>query len=106
MAAADARWPHAAGPAPLVVTHEMAERGEAIFKTTCIGCHGPTAQGGIGPNLRDSTWIHGGAPDQILATITNGVAAKGMPTWGPILGPEKTREVAAYVASLTTHVED
>ena len=106
MAAADARWPRAQAAAPLVVTHELAEEGEALFQTNCIGCHGKDATGGIGPNLRDSTWIHGGAPDEILATVTNGVPPKGMPSWGPILGPEKTRQVAAYVASLTHPVPD
>jgi cytochrome c oxidase cbb3-type subunit 3 len=56
-------------------------------------------QGGIGPSLVDTVWIHGSAPEQILATITNGVPEKGMLTWGPILGPEKVAEVAAYVVS-------
>jgi cytochrome c oxidase cbb3-type subunit 3 len=55
--------------------------------------------GGIGPNLLDSTWIHGGTPAEIVKTITEGVPAKGMLTWGPILGPEKIGRVAAYVIS-------
>ena len=46
-----------------------------------------------------ATWIHGSTPEEIVATITNGVAAKGMPTWGPILGNEKVGEVAAYIIS-------
>ena len=42
---------------------------------------------------------HGGLPEQILATISDGVPTKGMPAWGSILGPEKTQAVAAYVVS-------
>ena len=75
------------------------EAGEDVYKANCVACHGAELQGGIGPNLVDSTWIHGGKPDEIVATITNGVAAKGMPTWGPILGNEKIGEVAAYIIS-------
>jgi len=33
----------------------------------------------------------------IQNTITVGVPDKGMLTWGPILGPEKVAQVAAYV---------
>lgn len=97
MAAAEQRWPAAAVPATFAPTPELAAAGEAVFKTNCIACHGADLHGGIGPNLTDEVWIHGGEPEQVLKTITEGVAAKGMPTWGPILGPEKIRQVAAYV---------
>ena len=33
------------------VTLGDAQRGEAIFKQTCGGCHGMNAQGGVGPRL-------------------------------------------------------
>ena len=75
------------------------DRGRAIYKANCVACHGAELHGGIGPNLVDSTWIHGDKPEEIVATITNGVPAKGMPTWGPILGNEKIGEVAAYIIS-------
>jgi len=57
--------------------------GRATFTTTCVPCHGDHLQGKIGPTLIKDKWIHGGRPTQIIYTITNGVAAKGMPTWGP-----------------------
>ena len=31
--------------------------------------------------------------------MTQGVLAKGMPTWGPVLGPKRITEVVAYVMS-------
>lgn len=37
----------AAGP----VTLGDPQRGQAIFKQTCGGCHGMNAQGGVGPRL-------------------------------------------------------
>jgi cytochrome c oxidase cbb3-type subunit 3 len=92
-------WPTAAAGQEVPVTPEMIARGQKLYATNCAGCHGKNLEGGIGPNLKDEVWIHGGAPEQVRKTITEGVPAKGMLTWGPILGPEKIREVAAYVLS-------
>jgi cytochrome c oxidase cbb3-type subunit 3 len=100
LAEADRRWPAdnpAAVAAPLILTEQAAEAGAAVFTANCVPCHGANMQGGIGPNLLDDEWIHGGSPAEILKTITEGVAAKGMPPWGQILGAAKVREVAAYV---------
>ena len=74
--------------------------GKKYFGTFCISCHGSFGEGGIGPNLTDSYWIHGPAEANITATILNGVSAKGMPTWGPILGERKIKMIAAYVMTL------
>ncbi len=76
--------------------------GKAIFldPSKCVTCHVADGGGLIGPNLTDDFWIHGATPKDILTTITNGVPDKGMLTWGPILGPEKCAEVAAYVVTL------
>lgn len=76
--------------------------GEQIFTTQCVACHNTNAQGreGLGPNLTDKYWIHGGAPTDIHATVTNGVAAKGMPPWAPILGEKAVNDVVAYVLTL------
>lgn len=99
LAAAEVKWPASSQSAAFVPTPEMAAAGESVFNANCVGCHGAKLEGGIGPNLVDETWIHGGKPEEVLAIITNGVAAKGMPTWGPILGPEKARQVAAFILS-------
>ncbi|MGE5176939.1 MAG: cbb3-type cytochrome c oxidase N-terminal domain-containing protein [Hyphomicrobiales bacterium] len=74
--------------------------GKARFTTTCAPCHRADGGGNIGPNLTDNYWIHGGAPTQILATVTNGVLEKGMPQWGPVLKPEELKDVVAYVLTL------
>jgi len=74
--------------------------GKAAFATQCVPCHGERGEGKIGPNLTDKNWIHGGAPMAIHKTITEGVAAKGMPPWGQILGPKAVRELAAFVLTL------
>lgn len=99
MAEARERWPEGARPAAVATGEEAVEAGEAVYKANCTGCHGEKLEGGIGPSLVDSVWIHGGAPDQVVHVITAGVPEKGMLTWGPILGPEKIGQVAAYVLS-------
>ncbi|MCL4305118.1 c-type cytochrome [bacterium] len=74
--------------------------GKKYFGTFCVTCHGSYGEGGIGPNLTDNYWIHGPNENQIAAVIVNGVAAKGMPQWGPILGERKIKMITAYVMTL------
>jgi len=98
LAAADARWPaQSPAAAQLVLTEAAAEQGEAVFKANCVPCHGADMRGGIGPNLLDDEWIHGGTPEEIHHTIVNGVPAKGMLAWGPILSADQINHVTAYV---------
>lgn len=98
MLAAAERWPQNE-TRELVYDEATVAAGQEVFTQTCASCHGATLTGGIGPSLVDTTWIHGGEPEQIRATIQNGVPAKGMPTWGPILGPDKIAKVAAFVVT-------
>lgn len=74
--------------------------GKGVYTSTCAPCHAPTGGGGIGPNLTDEFWLHGGAPTKVYATIKEGFTAKGMPAWGGSLGEERVRLVSAYVLSL------
>jgi cytochrome c oxidase cbb3-type subunit III len=75
--------------------------GESVFATKCIACHGPQAQGVIGPNLTDDYWISGsGSAPDIYKVVRDGVPAKGMPPWGAIISQTELAGVAAYIASL------
>jgi cytochrome c oxidase cbb3-type subunit 3 len=76
------------------------EEGKAVFVSTCAPCHAATGGGGIGPNLTDAAWIHGGTPTKVYGTIKEGVIAKGMPAWSATLGEERVRLVSSYVVSL------
>ncbi len=96
MVAASQRWPDS-GPKAIAFDDASLAAGQKIFTEQCASCHGAAMTGGIGPNLVDAGWIHGADAEAIRTTITNGVPDKGMPTWGPILGPDKVAKVAAYV---------
>lgn len=84
----------------LAQSPEVRQKGEALFRQQCAACHGDRGEGKIGPNLTDAFWLHGGKPTELYATIASGVASKGMPSWEPTLGAERTRWLAAYVTTL------
>lgn len=96
VAAANERWPPPKMTGVDLSPAAVAE-GQKVFGSVCIACHGADLHGGIGPNLVDGTWIHGSQPEDILKTVAEGVTTKGMPSWGPVLGPQKVAQVAAYV---------
>lgn len=75
-------------------------QGKDVFTSTCAPCHKPDGGGNIGPNLTDSYWIHGAKPTDVYRVVNEGVAAKGMPTWGPVLGEQRLEAVVAYVVSI------
>ncbi|MBL7828467.1 MAG: c-type cytochrome [Saprospiraceae bacterium] len=74
--------------------------GKVIFNNYCILCHGHQGQGGIGPNLTDPYWLHGGKPASVLHTVVYGVPEKGMPVWGNMLTPKEIGEIVAYIQSI------
>ena len=78
---------------------QVVASGEKIYMSNCLACHGDKLQGGIGANLADTHWIHGGEPTKICETVSKGVTDKGMPVWGPVLGAERIAEVVAYILS-------
>lgn len=79
---------------------EAVAEGQATYASNCLACHGPAAEGNIGPNLTDPNWIHGGSATDIYATVSDGVASAGMPPWGPVLGTRGVQAVVAYVLTL------
>ncbi|MBT8462034.1 MAG: c-type cytochrome [Gemmatimonadetes bacterium] len=98
MQAAETQWPvEAAAAVSFAITPEAVAAGEVVYTQNCLMCHGAALEGGIGSALNDAEWIHGGDSESVIRIITEGVPEKGMLTWGPILGPEKINQVAAYV---------
>lgn len=78
---------------------DLVAAGQLVYATTCSSCHGPNMEGGIGLPLNDDVWKHGAEPLAIKGIVENGVAAAGMPPWGPVLGEEKVNQVVAFVLS-------
>ena len=81
--------------------------GERLFANNCSGCHGSDAKGSKGfPNLTDKDWLYGGAPENIVATITNGRNGIMPPMAAAVGGPDDVRDVANYVLSLSGSTHD
>jgi mono/diheme cytochrome c family protein len=69
-----------------------ATRGTTVFATSCAGCHGTDATGGVGPPLRGS----GLTAAEVEAVVATGRGA--MPAG--IVSGQDAADVAAYVATL------
>lgn len=102
MEEARTQWPDLDKGAAFDDSPAVLAQGGELFAANCASCHGVDLRGGIGANLVDTEWIHGGTFDDVVATITAGVAAKGMPGWGPILGPKKIAATASFILSKQT----
>jgi cytochrome c oxidase cbb3-type subunit 3 len=84
----------------LVSDTKTLENGKTIFVEKCVACHGANGEGGVGPNLTDEYWLHGGTINDIFGVIKNGVAEKGMISWKAILKPAQIQEVSNYIVTL------
>ncbi|PKO54586.1 MAG: cytochrome-c oxidase, cbb3-type subunit III [Betaproteobacteria bacterium HGW-Betaproteobacteria-2] len=81
--------------------------GGRLFLNNCAQCHGSDAGGSKGfPNLTDNDWLHGGEPETIKATLTNGRVGM-MPPMASMVGSEDdVKNVANYVLSLSNSQHD
>ncbi|MFS2203181.1 cytochrome-c oxidase, cbb3-type subunit III [Variovorax sp. Varisp36] len=81
--------------------------GERLFMNNCAQCHGSDARGSKGfPNLTDKDWLHGGAPDKIVETITKGRVGTMPPMAAAVGTPDDVKNVANYVLSLSGEPHD
>lgn len=81
--------------------------GERLFLNNCAQCHGSDARGSKSfPNLADSDWLHGGAPEQIRQTIQEGRIGVMPPMAAAVGSPEDVRNLSHYVLSLSGSPHD
>lgn len=84
----------------LVSDTKVVGKGKEIFTGKCAACHGNAGEGGVGPNLTDEYWIHGGTINDVFKTIKNGVPDKGMIAWKATLKPDEIQSVANFILSI------
>jgi cytochrome c oxidase cbb3-type subunit III len=74
--------------------------GRTIFIEKCAVCHGQKGEGGVGPNMTDDYWLHGGSIKDLFSTIKYGVPDKGMISWKEQLKPKEMQEVASFILTM------
>jgi len=88
--------------ASLVSDRQAHAIGERLFLNNCAQCHGSDGRGAKGfPNLTDADWLYGGAPEQIVQTITNGRHGIMPPMAAAVGSAQEVEQVAQYVLSLS-----
>jgi mono/diheme cytochrome c family protein len=82
----------------LFASFGWAQEGESTYKSKCATCHGPTAEGKIGPSLKASKLNE----DDIVLLLSKGNDARKMPHKKPIssLTDDQIKAVAHYIKSL------
>jgi cytochrome c oxidase cbb3-type subunit 3 len=76
---------------------------QPMFMALCSACHNADGTGNPvfgAPNLTDDVWLYGSSDDTIRTTIVEGRNGV-MPAHGELLGENKTKILAAYIASLS-----
>jgi cytochrome c oxidase cbb3-type subunit III len=74
--------------------------GDKLFHSNCFACHGAKGEGGVGPNLTDNYWLHGGTINDVFKTIKYGYPDKGMQSWEKMYSPGQIKNLASYVKTL------
>ena len=80
-----------------------AQAAAPMFAALCASCHNADGTGNPlfgAPDLTDSTWLYGGSAAAVRETIVNGRNGV-MPAHGELLGEQRAKILAAYVASLS-----
>jgi disulfide bond formation protein DsbB len=92
-----------------------AEKGKAVFATSCAACHGPTGEGvqGLGKDMTKSEFIAGLSDEALVAFIKTGrpisdplnTTKVDMPPKGgnPTLSDEQLTDIVAFIRSI--HVQ-
>lgn len=86
--------------AEMIDDEQQLALGETMFISKCATCHGNEGQGGVGPNLADAYWLHGGSIKDIFKTIKHGIPEKGMIAWKSQLRPADIHRISAFIVTL------
>ena len=74
--------------------------GQGLFEASCAACHAKDGGGGVGPNLADDYWLHGGSLQDVFKSIKYGWQDKGMKAWQDDFSPKQIAQLSTYIKKL------
>jgi PQQ-dependent dehydrogenase (methanol/ethanol family) len=84
---------------PVAGKPEAIAAGKKLYLESCSGCHGPTAEGGRGPNLAQGDQIRGASNRLLFSILAGGIKGSDMPPSG--LSSDKNWQILTYLRDLT-----
>jgi mono/diheme cytochrome c family protein len=96
--------PYAGATNPFSWDDQQAQAaGAAVFKGSCIGCHGPAGDGITQANFNDPEFSEDmeAEPDYYFYVVSEGLLSHGMPSFKATLSEEQRWQVLTYVHTLS-----
>jgi glucose/arabinose dehydrogenase len=73
------------------------DKANELYLESCASCHGSKMEGGLGGNLADGLWKHGGTDAEITSVISQGLPDLGMPAFEKTLSAEQIRSLVVFL---------
>jgi glucose/arabinose dehydrogenase len=73
------------------------DKANELYLESCASCHGSKMEGGLGGNLADGLWKHGGSDAEITSVISQGLPDLGMPAFEKTLSAEQIRSLVVFL---------
>jgi mono/diheme cytochrome c family protein len=73
------------------------DKANELYLESCASCHGSKMEGGLGGNLADGLWKHGGTDAEITSVISQGLPDLGMPAFEKTLSAGQIRSLVVFL---------
>lgn len=77
---------------------QQPDDGQVLYHSMCASCHGTDLRGGgLGPDLLDDEWQHGGERNDLFRVISEGVPESEMPAFAVSLSEQQIDQIIRYI---------